>query len=256
MNKWAWAYVVGVYWMTLLVSMPFSGFFHKYRSYVSHNTFLYYLNRIFIEEYGYVIFSVGYISFAARFASNRRELSVHGRKYALLTVSWAAFNVWCFGVPIFERVNVLTGGHCEIRGNADGTLSMYQCGRTADGVWVDGFDPSGHLYFISTVSLALWREVMNLGHIHIDWEAQLVSYTLGPDDDLMTNNHSKIISTTSLVLIFIWYFEYCITCLFFHTIPEKIVGLLVATVVLTAYSYLDERLALLSAEPIASTNEQ
>lgn len=249
MNKWAWAYVVSLYWMTLLVSMPVSGFFHKYHSYISHNMFLYYLNRIFIEEYGYVIFSVGYLSFAARFAGNRRELSVHARKYALLTVAWAAFNVWCFGAPVFERVNVLTGGHCEIRGIADGALSMSQCARAVDGVWVDGFDPSGHLYFMSTVSWALWREVMHLGHIHIDWEAQLVSYSLVPD--LMTNSHSKITSTASLVLIFGWYFEYCITCLFFHTIPEKIVGLLVSSAVMAAYCYLDERLV-----PPVATNEQ
>lgn len=241
-----WPYVASVYPMTLFVSIPWSIFLLHYKWYISKNRFFYYLNHIFIEQYGYIMFSVAYFGFAAAYIHDRRKVLVHLQKYALITGGWIVFNEWFFGRLIFERVNVYTGGYCEVRGIADKTISMYRCTRSLDGIWIDGFDPSGHLYFLSTASLALWKEIIGLGLVRVDWENQTVSLDEESDSAESPESRLPLMKTVgrmsamlSLFLIIVWYFEFDITCLFFHTIPEKISGLLVGIAVILAYSHLD-----------------
>lgn len=175
--------------------------------------------------------------------------------YAIATVWWVLFTQWCFGLPIMDKVFVWTGGKCTsidqgvlLRHNpsfgASGVfaqieadlsyessrITSYMC-RRLKGSWEGGHDPSGHVFLLIHSSLYLFLEalpfwvswktlyqnlfllVQKLRTGHANKPQLLLSFVL----------HSPHVLV--LLLIGLWWFMLFMTNIYFHSIAEKLVGL-------------------------------
>lgn len=192
------------------MAWPWLVYLQGYSFVVQRSAFVFWVNKFFVEEFGFIWFSLAWWTLLLH---NSSRLNKHAQKYAVATICWLVYTVWFFGLSIFERLNVFMGGHCEVSGQR-AQVPMYLCYRTLDARWVDAFDASGHLFFLSLCSLILLREVLNRD---------------GP----------KPVRWGVLALIGIWYLMYNVTCVFFHTMAEKVVGLACGLLVVGAVHYID-----------------
>lgn len=186
--------------------------------------------------------------------------------YSLNTVILTVTLVWFGGPLIFERVNVATGGHCQEREKLENDINVdvdpaklgeFRCNKLGY-QWVNGFDCSGHFYLLVSVSLLLWRNFLIAqpllvgGYVRITetgGNKQIVvpheegvgsladptivttdpeSLELGLRPSTVMVIFRRLVTFFTLLFLAIWYFLFLITCIFFHTIPEKIVGMVVA----------------------------
>lgn len=238
MSLVAYQYILSLYSITLLIAVPWSLLLHNHNAYISRSPLFIFFNHIFVEAYGYVFFTLIYLGLLlTHFRHNckigRNEIIKKICSYGFVTIFWIFFNFWFFGRLIFERVNVLSGGYCEIGGQANGSLLIDKCNKTVDGTWVNGFDASGHVYFLSSSSILIWQHLLDFGHFQENFESQTL-YSLDSDFDAASNFEGTVIkkrfdlifSAIAILLLMIWYFMFVVTCIFFHTILEKVVGLI------------------------------
>ena len=163
------------------------------------------------------------------------------KKYFKLAVIYGARYGVTYGILLilFKLKNyesVSTGGQCQPRlQNPDGvsyTLSKKYlkvlCSPGEE--WIPGtLNISGHYFFIVTLSLSLFYELKILLHSTMD---SIDESFEGQDDGLGLSNKLKlsIASATlttlliSLVLL-VWIGTLSVTAIFYHTIREKIMGL-------------------------------
>ncbi|KAG7192491.1 uncharacterized protein KQ657_001586 [Scheffersomyces spartinae] len=131
-------------------------------------------------------------------------------------MSW----IWCFGLPLMDRIFVWTGGRCQfdletaevlplaikqtIETGASHSLqlSSYHCKRHK-GQWVGGHDPSGHVFLLVHSSLFMFFE--------------FIPFRAGVN---------QISQWFVMGLIGLWWFMLLMTNVYFHSITEKVVGLL------------------------------
>ncbi|KAG7913464.1 hypothetical protein KL907_000409 [Ogataea polymorpha] len=126
-------------------------------------------------------------------------------KLAVIYV-WLSFQiVWFFGDSVFDRILELTGGHCLQKAG----LNYKQC-RILNGKWIGGTKFSGHSLILSCFGLSLIFELEN------------VSKTYRPD---AATALLKGLLFCCSVYIAAWLLLFTITAIFYHTLPEKIVGL-------------------------------
>lgn len=122
-----------------------------------------------------------------------------------------------------DRIFIWTGGHCQLDAELNPTGSKYReivdaelC-RSKRGSWIGGFDISGHFCFLINISLILWIELYQLdkwmASTSMDWN-QLYRY-----EKVLKFGHWAIVTVLS-----IWIFLLITTSIFYHTVPEKILG--------------------------------
>lgn len=203
---------IGAYVVTFLISIPICLLgLSDYRDIIMRNEVIHKASDILVQNYGYFLFTLLYLGQMVFYQMNRKIPNAivvrFFTNYAINTIVFIAVNEWFFGLLIFDRINVLSNGHCT-SGEKTNDYLCHESGYE----WIGGFDSSGHLYFLSSISLMLIAESLNTFRLQSSY---LRKYFL-------------IVSSSFLIM---WYFEFVITSLFFHTIPEKCVGLLVGMIV-------------------------
>lgn len=109
---------------------------------------------------------------------------------------------------VIDHLFILTGGNCFIDGSVQRSITdAQQCSRK-DGKWKGGFDISGHFCFLVSISLILFNELAI-----ITQECQF-------------RKAIKAISYLVLSVLFIWCCVLTVTSVFYHTLLEKVLGLL------------------------------
>ncbi|KAH3899153.1 Yft2p SCDLUD_004581 [Saccharomycodes ludwigii] len=108
---------------------------------------------------------------------------------------------------IIDHVFILTGGTCSV-GNGS-VKDALECKDTYGGEWRGGFDISGHFCFLTNLSLIFWFEIRDFSQIlQENWKPWLILKCL-------------IISVLS-----VWIVILSITAIYYHTLWEKILGVL------------------------------
>ncbi|KAK6455584.1 Fat storage-inducing transmembrane protein [Scheffersomyces xylosifermentans] len=251
-----WQLIVLSYPVVFVVTLPFFYIFKGYSNYIANEPIISFLEDYIIKNYGYVWFSLVYFSFLLVYIQPDYTVP---RKKKIQLIKWYGINslfffltqTWFFGPSIFERINMATGGHCEI----GGITREAEC-KANGGPWINGFDSSGHFYFLISISLLVWREF--LVHLEIPSRIQLPNGSGidlergifsnqndrdGLSDIQWDNIYVRIYRSTIMwiasAFLGVWYFMYLITCIFFHTVPEKIVGTLCGVFVPLLVVYFD-----------------
>ncbi|RLV91409.1 FIT family protein scs3 [Spathaspora sp. JA1] len=212
------------------------------------------LNQLFVKNgwlWTTVVIAIFYISILSHTRQQPRKTKIiRGLliRYGLITLWWILFTQWCFGLPIMDRIFVFTGGKCVAEnvpshhvglflnlgnGKSESKLiSSYSCKRIKGGSWEGGHDPSGHVFLLIHSSLYLfletsqywpgWMELINpLSEIAHNHEKSMIEkiksvIILG----IKIHPHLLII-----VLISFWWFMLLTTNIYFHSIGEKLVGM-------------------------------
>lgn len=195
------------------------------------------------------------------------------KKYAIVTVCWYFYSQWFFGLPIMDRVFLLTGGSCynipqnQVKGSISNLLSPMgttmdkvvsslniddlnsesikegillwsnsisssQC-RSMRGRWIGGHDPSGHVYILTLSSSFLLSALFTfysgkelvvrfkrmVSHVRSKWHQ-------GDYLDIFKHLVTFDGYFFLLILVGLWYWMLLMTSIYFHSMPEKIMGLL------------------------------
>lgn len=109
-----------------------------------------------------------------------------------------------------DHIFIWSGGKCDI----SNTLSSEHC-RSINGTWYGGFDISGHFCFLSNISLILWYELYEtINYIH-------------NNEVLLVRKWVWVwIKSITLFVVYIWLMILLITSIYYHTITEKILGVI------------------------------
>ncbi|VEU22894.1 DEKNAAC103983 [Brettanomyces naardenensis] len=194
----------------------------------------------------------------------RRKLFNSVKKYVIVTACWYFYSQWFFGVPIMDKIFLLTGGSCnnipeewldnellkdvQISSSPSSTyystcLSSKQC-RSIKGRWDGGHDPSGHVFLLTLSSSFLLSELftfyttadlveryrMMVNHVRVRYRQG--NYLDIVKHLVMSNGYLLLIGIVGL-----WYWMLLMTSIYFHSVSEKVVGLMFsyATTVLSSY---------------------
>ncbi|CUM52119.1 uncharacterized protein AC631_03523 [Debaryomyces fabryi] len=260
-----WHVIVVSYAIVYVTSIPWYLFLHQFKDKVSDNSFIAFINQNLIVRCGYLLFTVAYFSEALTYSdcelmiSRSRALKIL-RSYSLYTSCTVILLGWFFGPLIYERVNTLTGGYCNTKSQDSGVAGQFQCTRIPGAKWIDGFDVSGHIYILLTMSLLLWErflENLNVRHFSqlyegyaalrtyfskFDWEDDPSITPEEPEYSIQTE-YSHLIRllffALTVSLLSIWSMMYIVTCVFFHTLSEKLVLLIVGIAISLAITSLN-----------------
>lgn len=184
--------------------------------------------------------------------------------YIIVTIWWALFTQWCFGLPIMDRIFVLTGGKCtniqsshlgkfkdqtifskienSISNYETNLINSYTC-RGVRGEWTGGHDPSGHVFLMIHSSIYMFFEIAPYWSSWHQLVANIRSLItqlkqsanpLNTITKLVTQNPHMVV----IPLIGLWWFMLLMTNLYFHSIGEKLVGLLFGYAINTIIYYL------------------
>ncbi|ABN68198.2 predicted protein [Scheffersomyces stipitis CBS 6054] len=176
-------------------------------------------------------------------------------RYVLATVWWIFFTQWFFGLPIMDKVFVYTGGSCVIEkethpgqsrflhlfeaageevGNklSSTSITSYHC-RRIKGSWEGGHDPSGHVFLLIHSSLYLFLEVSPYWVSYSHFKASLsklrkeVVKPVSLGEKFSSFIKYSVANPPIVVakLITLWWFMLLMTNIYFHSLGEKLVGL-------------------------------
>lgn len=212
-----------VYPITFLATIGLYAIAHRYKDHASHNKPLQYMNTMFVE-WGMAWFTMVYFAQTSNFAKDRyfvkdlRFIRLLFR-YVLYLLVWFVFHGGIFGVLIVEVVNSATGGFCV---GAD--MTMNSCTRNPETHWVDGFDISSHYFVLLSWSLLLLHAIL----VTVEGDdIALHSSSMAPIyRTKYANRCAQLVAYVLAALLTVWYLEFCITSIFFHTILERFLGLI------------------------------
>lgn len=213
-----------VYVAVFVVTIPVWWFALLAKHLIASNAFFSIVNSVFVQQYGYVWFTLAYMSHCFHFANHDNYVPVpvaarQLRRFLLNTGAWVVVNFWFFGPLVVERLNAATGGHCE-ENSVVVAIGMHMCKDSTRYVWVDGFDLLGHYYFIVTLSLWLLHNRTNMP---LAAERENVGS--------VSRSALSFVQMLSAWLLTVWFLEFCITSIFFHTVGERFAGLVSIPVV-------------------------
>lgn len=221
-----------------LGSIPLTLLLKQYNQYIGQIFFVRFLEQYLVSNNGYLWFTTLYwllVVFTAYLPNRNRDFLIFYTKIYLINTIWIVVLLeWFFGSPIFERISVIAGATCSIRG----IYREYAC-KQSGGVWTDPFDSSSHYTYLISSSLLIWHLFLN----HVTWISgyfpkhviDLENSTHYAAPNSITVNDVKmdlnrifrtIIEVIAVFILIMWFILYTITSVFFHTIPEKFVGLL------------------------------
>ncbi|RCK63200.1 FIT family protein YFT2 [Candida viswanathii] len=237
-----------VYPVVYVCSIPLTLLLKQYNGVIAHVFPVNFVELYIVSNHGYVWFSALYWALAVTlgyFPGADKEVLTRYTKIYLVNTLWILVLLeWCFGSPIFERISVFAGAACSI----EGIVREYEC-KNSGGVWSDPFDSSSHYTFLISSSLLVWYLLVS----HVSWITDYLSsrvpdlevgiaYT--PLENELTQASSRYktvrfaVEVVAVVLLVIWFISYVTTSIFFHTIPEKFVGLICGLFVPTLIEYI------------------
>lgn len=125
--------------------------------------------------------------------TDRRQLARSLSIWVASTVIWYFITQSLLVAPsVIDHAFMFTGGQCS----EPNIFTREQC-RTTGGKWEDGHDISGHVFMLIHASMLLWTQ-----------------YPFRQ-------------TTLTWILLVIWWWMLLMTCLYYHTLAEKISGLIV-----------------------------
>lgn len=189
-----------IYVLTYVFSIPLTQIVLKYSEYVTESRINQAIDIIFVYG-GYIWFSIVFLKAPPQIPQPNKRLSI-AMIYLVNTVFVVISFWWFFGPSIFGRIDIFAGGYC-----ADGDIAYNECKN-----WIKKFDVSAHYFMIISMSLLLWYRIKTTENGF-----------LSPGHN---NKATDLWLLSCWTLLGVWYFEYLITSLFFHTILEKLVGML------------------------------
>ncbi|KAH3682263.1 hypothetical protein WICPIJ_006773 [Wickerhamomyces pijperi] len=111
--------------------------------------------------------------------------------------------------------------------------------RGIKGHWVGGFDISGHFLYLVNNCLLLLNEVRVLNYVEVDLENQKTGR-----DWLTQRDYIFYCNLICLFVVVVWTYLVCITSIFFHSVTEKGLGLVMGYVSsLVIYHVLQKHIA-------------
>lgn len=205
-------------------------------------------NRFFVK-FGWFWTIITYINilFRKKLCSNRNTTTLFKSitRVLIITSGWYLFTQWFFGLPIMDRIFILTGGKCDNISESNvphqmksllqkslsdpnnytsSTISSATC-RIIRGSWGGGHDPSGHIFLLTvSINLLVWETV-----------------ELWTDESEIINKLSNVSSLKMLLVepIFITGFmvllelmTFLMTIIKYHTLSEQLGGFIFAVALL------------------------
>jgi hypothetical protein len=199
-KKWDRVVFYGTLPVTFILTVPLHIAFSSYQY---NNAIMLSINRIFVN-YGYPIFTALYAAFLYQDLSHyKRYIKIYG---AISALTIAVF-FWFFGPLIFDRIDILAGGHCSLE-----YYTVYQC-EWHQGTWYYGFDSSGHYFILLIFILTITNELIQ----ERDRRHERIKLSL--------------LTVLSGFTVLVWYTMFLVTSIFFHTFKEKVVGLTAAYII-------------------------
>lgn len=203
-------------------------------------------NQVFVKKgWGWTTLVIT-IFYAIRVVKSERKVPlVVGAilRWLVATFWWVLFTQWCFGLPIMDKVFLWTGGKCaNIAGDRIASLAFVQlvsqlveeafyestqissstC-RRLRGTWEGGHDPLGHVFLLVHSSLYLFHEIQT------SWPGWLNLMARLRSSRARGGVVATVLDTPSLVVVWLlamWWFMLLMTNMYFHSLAEKIMGLL------------------------------
>lgn len=179
--------------------------------------------NVFIVKRGWlwVTIAIGIHAFGIYKRRSRQSITALKNlaiRYALATAWWIFFSQWFFGMPIMDKIFVMTGGKCSglanvSDANAPFAVTSAQC-RYMGGKWTGGYDPSGHTFLLTHSSLYLWSEML-------PYLEQILS-----NKSSSSINQNTLFLKFSVILGSIYWWMLLMTGVYFHSFFEKLFGLI------------------------------
>lgn len=202
------------------------------------------LNLVFVKHGGWVWVTaltllyllggpaVGGISAAS--ATRKRTVAL---RFVAVTVWWFLFSQWCFGLPLMDKVFVLTGGGCapvpgtmSASAAATGTLSAVATSaacRSQGGAWVGGIDPSGHMFLLSLASFFIWFDIL-LPNISSSSNTSSTTTTASSSSSIEATEkrpYSLVTKFAFFLVVIYWWMVLMTNVYSFHTTFERFAGI-------------------------------
>lgn len=224
-------YSIYLFGLTYLFSIPFTLLdLTNYGEKIGLIELVYWVNHIFVQKYGYFWFTVAYLGNIFTYLLDGRVptriVSYFLQKYSINTLVYILLTIWCFGELIIERINMWTGGHCVQE------MQIINDPKRCSELmlpWINGFDLSGHYYFIVSTSMLLFPETIRVRALCVTGKSFGIN--------------RKFLKTAfillTLILLAIWFSMFVVTSLFFHTILEKTIGILMGVVIPLVIRHID-----------------
>ncbi|ODV86192.1 hypothetical protein CANARDRAFT_197102 [[Candida] arabinofermentans NRRL YB-2248] len=199
-----------------------------------------------------LILDVQFGKFNTRLARDTSKLTKSLKRFGIVTLLWFFYSQWFFGMPLMDKIFILTGGSCynipeTIKGIRDygkpitntvvgnlyssNDVSSFTC-RRLKGKWYGGHDPSGHIYLLSLSSMFLLIECFEFYNLN-DLIMQLQNFK---STILNLYNTKKFEYLKQLLLeypliwvgllIGLWFWMLLMTSIYFHSLIEKLFGLM------------------------------
>lgn len=145
--------------------------------------------------------------------SSSRFISLQLAKLAGIYIPLVLLIVWFLGPSVYDRIYHSTGGHCVNHPE----IKYYRSCVSKGYRYTGGFKCSGHGLITSTFATCLAKETLSLNN-WISYVNNINPLTFR----VYRSGHLLVAFTTSLYLC--WLTMYTVTCLFYHTFPERVVG--------------------------------
>lgn len=135
-------------------------------------------------------------------------------RWAIGSAYWYMMTQWCFGPSVFDRIY----HHWPWASCSEESLRNHHLCHSYGHQW-DSFDVSGHCFLLLHSSLVLWEEIRasrwSLSAQGL-WRRTRCCQRFDPFEMIMILFFSA--------LLFLWYWMLIVTCVYFHTWSEKLVG--------------------------------
>ncbi|ORY04426.1 hypothetical protein K493DRAFT_253502 [Basidiobolus meristosporus CBS 931.73] len=130
-------------------------------------------------------------------------------RWLLATLYWYFITQNFVGPSITDRFFTWSGGACSI----DDVHDSFTC-KVNGGKWSGGHDMSGHCMLLIHASLFLWEE------LRIGW------FNTRLNTRIKEQLSSRLLGIGLIALWFLWWWMLLMTNVYFHTIREKVSGVL------------------------------
>lgn len=229
--------VIAVYPLTVLLGEVLHHAMGHVDSYFSNKRNV--INIVFVKQgWAWTIFVLVYFLVQHYGLTKTTVLRILGG-----TAWWVVFTQWFFGLPLMDRIFLMTGGGCshesfEIEIEQDIVIGSVMC-RKMKGHWVGGHDPSGHVFLLVLSSLIMWFELLERGTLLNDLVKfrDSVQRSSSAQYGRITACLRVLTHSTMLLLglLWLWWFMLLMTSTYYHYFSEKITGLIAAYIGLLIY---------------------
>lgn len=152
-------------------------------------------------------------------------------RYVLASVWWIFFAQWFFGSPLMDKIFIFTGGSCSeigVENYSTTSVSSAQC-RSMGGKWGGGHDPSGHTFLMVHSSLYILMEI--LPYICDNFRDRFSKPIRETDVSFSAREKTSSVAKSlfikiSIAFLAIYWWMLLMTCVYFHSFLEKLVGMI------------------------------